>query len=63
MSAVCQTATITFLNMGVTKAFLQSSGTWQDDRDYLLLRRELLIRGLWENDHQVQWPCVALGCL
>ena len=27
--------------MGVTKAFIQSSGTWWDDRDYLLLRREL----------------------
>ena len=30
-----------FLKMGVTKAFFQSSGTWWDDRDYLLLRREL----------------------
>ena len=21
------------------------------------------MRGLWANDHQPQWPCVALGCL
>ena len=45
--------------MGDTKTFFQSSGTWWDDRDYLLLRRELPE----DYERTKMRPCVALGCL
>ena len=48
-----------FLKMGVAKAFFQSSGTWWDDRDYLLPRREIPE----DYERTTIRPCMALVCV